>query len=1487
MARLSLPHPKTIVRTLLFALLVFGVGPRSLQPFSPSDARAAHCGSQATCNLGGGNHICEGECKSYLTCASDGTLKQIPGSCGYQGASLTITNVSHGSPLSDQATITWTTNLAATHVVKYGLSASALTSQQVNTLPMSTSHSVRLLQLQPATTYYYQAYSETGPDPDAQRASSSTRSFTTAAGVPSGSGPSITFGPRADATDAYADITFRTDVPTAALVEYDRQNNTNVDPTSPTYAQACSPAASACPPPAVPPAGTTATDHTVRVTNFVQPSQSQKFYYRVTITDGNGNALTTAEFFFNTSGSSDDHVFTTGGCSDGNNQIPIGQCSADGRYCRTGGQLAYDCRPGINCTTACPAGSTCLANGDCSADPALTGSPTECNPKFCYQKCDGNSGAKSGLPCTADSDCTIGNFVGSCTLGSFDNPAVPGCRASWPGCDANIILKVRPDRVCDKWLYCNTSVETTNAFGKKENQCFDLAICDSLGLGGYCNDKLEGGQCENDPLRFCNRDADCQGLGKCKLQSSADNIPITYKTPQDVDKIKNLSGYAYAGLDWWEQPGSPPPIEGYYPLSFAKQVGQPLDVQDGDFEDTVIQARCSNDKDVDCTNGGDSVCQNTDPKATCSYQVVRDPLVASLWEGISPTGSANPATASVTVEKEGGASNPNYFLRVVPTDKAGSGAWTSRAMNLRPTGGADYILTVRMRSEQDERPYQVSLVNEAGQETVLDENPGDNVSSPVELASEWKSFRLGPAKAGGGLSRLAFKTTVTGTSVTFDVDDIAFFPALQVNDTTRLAQDCRLYPNENAAKCQFLDQNGVLYQGLKGYCLERDPQNSAVCLSWWPVDIVSGSNIFEQETGVGYSDRRPLYACAEAEQYSEIIYANGFGGDPNQKTEPRRPITTQREIQLGDIDKFIVQFAPQTYNGGNDWGAIPQDCDGNSDRLPVGNGATDDNARAWRINDQAGFLNPGTAYYAEVYPSLQTDGGTSIATLRLVEQDDQGTDVCVAGFSGWPRSWADWMSEPANIDDNDHLKNGFGVRVWSDGSSLNSKMSSIDVKAIDDSVGSFMPLFRVSVVLKPSCKKLVEVASTTEDSAWADRTAASSTYVVPDLNFRYITDLAPFAGVVNPNVLRPSQWPLTNGLTVEGPDLRRDPPQYQSRGGKPFACNSPISGLGAGRPDACGRTYCDGDSGNLLGNPCNDSNDCNDTQNSKQGKCVGTSICLKYIASDKRYDFGGSTKRPCVATSGCPQGEECVGAYGQPDPAQVFDNTAASDSAHFSQNRIQRLFAEAFSIWEWDSTQRKYVDSTNQAGLSPWTPPATLCKVCSGGSADGQACTSSAACGAGGTCIDADIHPKSYAGSETAADYCAIRPKITNVFDVDKQFVPIDEGNPYTLRFNSKVDPEQLPLTRVIIDWGDGSTPTVDPVRINDRQSKSKPHPYSHPYGCQLDPNTGDCKQYEIRLQIQDNWGWCDNGASQAVCPSETDAAHPWTKGPTIQVKRN
>ena len=154
--------------------------------------------------------------------------------------------------------------------------------------------------------------------------------------------------------------------------------------------------------------------------------------------------------------------------------------------------------------------------------------------------------SNTGLSCTNDGQCG----TGKCLTGSFTSPVGPGlaCFASWPSCDANVILKVRPDRVCNKWLTCKTSLPVTDAAGQTTNQCFHLTICDSLSPSGECTNLLEGRQCDNDPLRFCTSDADCLAGGRCNPSNSPE--PLTFSSPASLSSLKYLTGYAEAGLRW-------------------------------------------------------------------------------------------------------------------------------------------------------------------------------------------------------------------------------------------------------------------------------------------------------------------------------------------------------------------------------------------------------------------------------------------------------------------------------------------------------------------------------------------------------------------------------------------------------------------------------------------------------------------------------------------------------------------------------------------------------------------------------------------------------------------------------------------------------------------------------------------------------------------------------------------------------------------------
>ena len=426
--------------------------------------------------------------------------------------------------------------------------------------------------------------------------------------------------------------------------------------------------------------------------------------------------------------------------------------------------------------------------------------------------------------------------------------------------------------------------------------------------------------------------------------------------------------------------------------------------------------------------------------------------------------------------------------------------------------------------------------------------------------------------------------------------------------------------------------------------------------------------------------------------------------------------------------------------------------------------------------------------------------------------------------------------------------------------------------------------------MKEYCSQLVDLASDTGNAAWTERTSPSSTYQTPDLNFRYISDYAPFAMSVVPNPLvPPSLW--GGKVRPEAPNLRLAPP-HQVRSGGPYACLSNAVPAIVMLVPAPARVR-----------PVTTSSDCEDAENNQNGICISGGVCLKYDSASKNYQTFNSSKKACKTNAACNAGEECVGGAAADRGLQAFvagaapAGSATGANQYFAQYRLQRLFAESFSIWEWSDANYTYVDVSDDPGKENWSPPTRVCQSCSGGVQGGNACQSATPTtpqcpGTGITCTTASRHPKanSTAGAPDTADYCAIKPTITNIIDLNDSSNPanadvnLNEGSKYILKFNSNVDIEQRPLRRITIDWGDGRATQLR-TRIAPRDDPSNPHIYFHPYHCE----SGSC-DFTIRIQIQDNWGWCSDGNPCSLKadpnPGTAGEAGEWIEGPKIHVNR-
>ncbi|PIR81180.1 hypothetical protein COU24_00020, partial [Candidatus Kuenenbacteria bacterium CG10_big_fil_rev_8_21_14_0_10_39_14] len=375
--------------------------------------------------------------------------------------------------------------------------------------------------------------------------------------------------------------------------------------------------------------------------------------------------------------------------------------------------------------------------------------------------------------------------------------------------DANLILKVDRDRVCDEWLYCNASVQVLDSKQKPpkwQDVCFSLGKCDALDQGGRCVSIVDEGQDQ---------------LGA-----------LTYDHPSEVDQIKNLSGYNKIGLKW----GESEIIPGYYPYSAMKETGTPVGIANGSFEDG----------------------------STRPWKAHNNGIISNFRDGA------------------------NRVLRIKPNSITGaySGGRLEKIASA-VSNQSTYVISFRAKTDSASMDGQKILVqigpygvNKDQYTAFKDPNNIDKTIGYVTLRNYWQEYVLQveaevlPASITGPLNITFVRAPRESANDAFYLDNVNMKSVLDAANNYLVARSCRLYPTQNAPACDYYDQQANRdYRGWQGYCVETDPgyparqfSNQPMCLNWWPVDVIQGeSNIFSDEKVAGYTGRKPLYYCLEAE----------------------------------------------------------------------------------------------------------------------------------------------------------------------------------------------------------------------------------------------------------------------------------------------------------------------------------------------------------------------------------------------------------------------------------------------------------------------------------------------------------------------------------------------------------------------------------------------------------------------------------------------
>jgi hypothetical protein len=951
--------------------------------------------------------------------------------------------------------------------------------------------------------------------------------------------------------------------------------------------------------------------------------------------------------------------------------------------------------------------------------------------------------------------------------------------------DSNALIKVSPDRDCNKWLACRSMVAVKNDNGEVENVCFDVGACDRVDDNGNCDNFV------------------------------VENKEEQTATPGGFSKFSNTVGYSKVGL----YGVGDDTMKGNYPLGEMEQKGEVANVPNGNFETAG-----TNKYPIGWIWTGGSWNDSV-------FKVIDNP-VAAQNEGI------------------GYAPEGRNFLKLGSIYSA-----TSEFVDV--ISDITYTITA-----------YVNTINLSNGMAKIKIEQYDSSANPILSAAKdviWHDrgkdwdFQVGTFLTDSNAAKIKVTLYASqGAIGNFYFDDIRIRPALNTrkSDITMTsisgnewytAQSCRLYPEGDSLSCEYFDESGIKKDGWWGYCLEHDryPGSTDACLLWWPVDKVKGDGI---EEGAGYNDRFPLYYCVDA--------SNGLEAG----------ITCSNRSNCYDLESTHYCVCDPVYSESDA-------------RILLGNGP-------------------------EIHWSIWGRGGCAVQEMYVkVEPTDNWIQI--------------WSNNTTGSFDIDVPEATIGAKYF----------KSIRVYVEGDCDGPSLSVY--NKYTKPECLKIAQtVTPAGQNKFWSGRVYNGSDYNIicntniplPQTNIcDYTVDYAPFGSIFPPYPENnPYEWdsksdPGVQPLYYEDPNY--DDPNYDDPNGQPrmgqLYSKSDLQRLFAKSYGiwAWSSKECVG--GVKDGFSCYDDTDCAGTCETYcaagttppiyGGACTTASDCVSYVDN-----FGGAVCAPSSGTcdSGCNIGkpcstnEDCRSGYcdsstllcvnGFNDGASCDDGTGNPDDSIcmipncFTCDSNYMLCAEDNTI---NCSNNPGACSGTCGGMGSgryvpvygqdWEPPNTVC-------------------------------PPGAPRPDYPNDYCAIPPKVRNIkINYDVGEIGLRRNGFVNLTFNSEVDDQQLPMVMYAVDWGDNETTVVTGVEMRDKPNLDDPHSLYHlynywdlkakqavnqtfnnsqnsvycgnAYSTTATNNTGasiviskapacDYCVVQPKVQIKDNWGWCNNGTSLYDC---------------------
>lgn len=374
-----------------------------------------------------------------------------------------------------------------------------------------------------------------------------------------------------------------------------------------------------------------------------------------------------------------------------------------------------------------------------------------------------------------------------------------------PGNNANILLKVSPNRTCEKWLGCKSYSQ--NPLNPKDYICYER---------GLCNQMNEAGECVN-------------FLNTFPLNQMYSTNP--FMTRIEAGDLANMTGYVKVGYEGNINNSD------YYRLADMTQVGDTKIKFDGTFEDRRYS---------DFYRGSSYGQAEFVAPVISDARLIEQELGYAQYQQI-------PDGQSIAKSKD--------YVAIDVYNVGGQEYVVSAYVFMRYGQKIDLSVGPIGRSDNS-----CPFVNDQGPpETCVG---GSLIVATTNKQGEWVRLVGKFNMTNSYVNQYNAVRIGLYTDGLMYFDDVRLEPGLTIRSKTGssilreyLHSSCRLYPERDALSCDYYQNNGLRRKGWSGYCLEFDPRDKATCLMWYPLDKVEAE---EFEEGAALDFAKDIYYCIDA-----------------------------------------------------------------------------------------------------------------------------------------------------------------------------------------------------------------------------------------------------------------------------------------------------------------------------------------------------------------------------------------------------------------------------------------------------------------------------------------------------------------------------------------------------------------------------------------------------------------------------------------------